>query len=649
LTVDIIAKPKIKFLVLSLFLFTHHAYAQLRYEVMKTKYPDENYVLLLSETDLQIDNTGDSLVVIRTSTERGIHLNENMQSTKMQSSVSHSGFYKLTDIKAATYLPKGKPGKYKKKKVKYFMNSADRDYSIFHDDSKEMVFLFDHLKPGAEVEKWHKINVTEPRLLGLMTFQAGVPIEKAVYRVTFPSTVKVGYKTFHKEILDLRFKETKNGDYTTYEWTASSIPKVEFEDGAPDFRYYVPQIHVYVEEAEFITGKEKFVGTVDNLYGWYSSLVSDYDEKDGRRELKELVDSIVVGLEEEEEKVKHIYSWVQNNIRYVAFEDHLGGFIPRPAGLVCERRFGDCKDMSSILVAMLEEAGIKAHLTWIGTRHIPFTYEELPTPSVDNHMIATYFNKDNEAIFLDGTVNHINYGTPPDHIQGKEALIQMSEDEYKILKVPVQPKEYSQFRDSAAMTIVNNSLVGEGSMEVSGYNDVYFITRYNYTPVKERAAAIKDLSMKGSNKYRLEGYELSQNETADTATQVKYTFKLEDHITQYEDEMYVNMNLYTGLGKKIDEDRELAFEYDFFELESRKFILEIPDGYQVNHLPENFEASDCGFAFKLSYTVKDNKIIYQLRMETETLMLEKKDFDKWNAMYTDLFNQFNESVVLKKT
>jgi hypothetical protein len=113
--------------------------------------------------------------------------------------------------------------------------------------------------------------------------------------------------------------------------------------------------------------------------------------------------------------------------------------------------------------------------------------------------------------------------------------------------------------------------------------------------------------------------------------------------------MYVNMNLYTGLGKKIDEDRELAFEYDFFELESRKFILEIPDGYQVNHLPENFEASDCGFAFKLSYTVKDNKIIYQLRMETETLMLEKKDFDKWNAMYTDLFNQFNESVVLKKT
>ena len=646
---DIIAKQKSKILFFCFLFLAQFVSGQSKYDQMKDKYPDENYVLLLSETDLRIDNTGDSLQVIRTSTERGIHLNENMQSTKMQSSVSHSGFYKLLDIKAATYLPKKKPGKYKKKKVKYFMNSADRDYSIFHDDSKEMVFLFNHLEPGAEVEKWHKINVTEPRLLGLMTFQAGVPLEKAVYRVTFPSSVKIGYKLVHTEAIDLKFKETTKGDYTTYEWTASEIPKVKFEEGAPDFRYYVPQIHVFVEEAEFNSGTEKFVGTVDNLYNWYSSLVTDYENSEGRRELKELVDSIVVGLEDEEEKVKHIYYWVQNNIRYVAFEDHLGGFIPRPAGLVCERRFGDCKDMSSILVAMLEEAGIKAHLTWIGTRHIPFTYEELPTPSVDNHMIATYFNKNDEAIFLDGTVNHINYGTPPDHIQGKEALIQMSDDEYKILTVPIQPKEYSRFTDSAVMTVENNSLVGTGSLEVSGYNDVYFITRYKYTPVKERGAIIKGFTMKGSNKYRLEEYVLSQNETADTATKVKYKFKLEDHITSYEDEMYINMNLHTRLGKKIDEERELAFEYDFHTQERRKFILEIPEGYEVSHLPENFQVSDCGFTFNISYTVKGNQIVYQLIMDTETLMLEKESFDVWNTMYNELFNQLNESVVLKKT
>ena len=50
------------------------------------------------------------------------------------------------------------------------------------------------------------------------------------------------------------------------------------------------------------------------------------------------------------------------------------------------------KDNSSILYEMLKAAGIKGELTWIGTRSIPYKYNELPTPSVDNHMILYYQN-----------------------------------------------------------------------------------------------------------------------------------------------------------------------------------------------------------------------------------------------------------------
>ena len=64
--------------------------------------------------------------------------------------------------------------------------------------------------------------------------------------------------------------------------------------------------------------------------------------------------------------------------KYVAFEDGMGGFVPREAGLVCSRRFGDCKDMASILTAMNRAAGIPAYFTWLGTRDLPYTFSGTP-------------------------------------------------------------------------------------------------------------------------------------------------------------------------------------------------------------------------------------------------------------------------------
>ena len=74
----------------------------------------------------------------------------------------------------------------------------------------------------------------------------------------------------------------------------------------------------------------------------------------------------------DEAKARRIYKWVQQNIKYVAFEDGMEGFIPRDASLVCSRRYGDCKDMASILTKMLQYSGVEACFVWIGTRSLPY-------------------------------------------------------------------------------------------------------------------------------------------------------------------------------------------------------------------------------------------------------------------------------------
>src|SRR6185437_2977242 len=153
-----------------------------------------------------------------------------------------------------------------------------------------------------------------------------------------------------------------------------------------------------------------------------------------------VVDSLTIGLKTNESKARSVYSWVQHNIKYVAFEDGMGGFVPREASLVCSRRFGDCKDMASILTAMLKKAGVPAYFTWIGTRDLPYNFDQVPLPMTSNHMICT-INLDGKYVFLDGTDPTCVFGMPSAGIQDKQAMISVNEKEYKILKVPAVEKE----------------------------------------------------------------------------------------------------------------------------------------------------------------------------------------------------------------
>ena len=87
---------------------------------------------------------------------------------------------------------------------------------------------------------------------------------------------------------------------------------------------------------------------------------------------------------DKDDKARLIFNWVQDNIKYVAFEDGMGGFIPRPAASVCHKRYGDCKDMASIITDMLRYAGIKGNITWVGSDELPYDYTEIADGHIFN-------------------------------------------------------------------------------------------------------------------------------------------------------------------------------------------------------------------------------------------------------------------------
>ncbi|MDB6057604.1 MAG: transglutaminase protein, partial [Verrucomicrobiales bacterium] len=68
---------------------------------------------------------------------------------------------------------------------------------------------------------------------------------------------------------------------------------------------------------------------VDDVYAWNNRLY--LMAGNDKEKLKSTLAKITAAKTTDIEKIKAIYYWVQDNIRYIAYEDGYSGYIPAPA------------------------------------------------------------------------------------------------------------------------------------------------------------------------------------------------------------------------------------------------------------------------------------------------------------------------------
>ncbi|MEI9913103.1 MAG: transglutaminase domain-containing protein [Bacteroidota bacterium] len=389
------------------------------------------------------------------------------------------------------------------------------------------------------------------------------------------------------------------------------------------------------------------MANLDDLYHLEWSFIKDVN-KTISPELKNITDSIVKGVSANEEKTKRIYKWVQKNIKYVAFEEGMEGFVPREANLVCSRRFGDCKDMASILTVMLQYAGVPAYFTWIGSRALPYDYTDVHLPITDNHMIATV-KLDTGYVFLDGTDSHCVFGSPSGHIQGKQALIGISEHEYKIIRVPEYAKEKSQLVDTTYLQLTDKGITGSISINMTGYYATDMYGMMSYTNEKDREKYMKGYFNRGSNKFRLNKYDITDTDNPNTF-RLTGQFELQDYGKKIADEWYLNLNLFKFYEhREIDyPKRNIPIEHDYKSTSKYVTILNIPEGYKISYLPESKSFRNDVWGFDITYEQKTNQVVMTQSFDNNSLLLQPDKFQAWNKVLENLFPLYKETISLSK-
>ncbi len=629
-------------LILCLLAFPFSIAAQ-RTEDIRKKFPDQDYVMLKNITHYTIAVVNDSVKVQSRDVEDWLFLTENGAMRK-EGRIYHSGFHKLKAYKAYTITTNGKELEVTDVKTKSNPGSG-----VFYDDAKLTSFNYPGLTAGATSHLEYSTEHTNPYLLSPSYLILGVPVIQGELKITCDANIKLRYlvKGVSKDLV--KVKEEKKKNETVYTFTVKDAKNEDFYPDAPARPFWGTHIIFHIEQYKKSNGEwVNYLSAPADLYKLYAGYVSGINKETGT-ELATVTDSLVSGKKTDREKAEAIYSWVQGNIKYVAFEDGMEGFIPRDANLVCHRRFGDCKDMASILTVMLKRAGMKAHYTWIGTRKLPYTYAETPMPLVDNHMICA-LDLDGKYIFLDGTDPGCVFGIPADHIQGKEALIGISETQFKIVPVPVVPKEGNVYADTTVMSLDNKVLKGEVRLHLQGYYATDLRTRLMYMGSSDKEKYNKELAGRASNKFSAENFRFDLPDSDRNTAKFSCSFQLPDYGKNVAGNLFINMNLIRPYEhQEIDyPKRKIPIEWNCKFIKRFVTIFNIPEGYKVDYLPSGRQFSQDGFGFNFQYEQKGNQVIYVQEFMNDHILLQPEGFANWNKVLEQLFPLYKETVSLTK-
>lgn len=609
------------------------------------QYPNDDVVRLQQETIITIKLNNGEFTIHKEVFEEDLYLN-NSANYNSKRSISYSTFFNLDKIEASSFSKLD--GKYVENKVVDF-NEKNNLNDSFYDDSKEVGFIYPKLAKGSKTNIKLTYNIKNPRFLSAFYFGDFYPIINNKVTIIADKNIELTFKPFQlNNGAKITFKKKKKGANYVYTWSAKNTGKFEIESNAPNYKTILPHIIPIITSYQQDGKTKKLLNGVEGLYSWYYSLVENINKEETDPALTTLVEDLTRGKESDIEKVKAIYYWTQQNIKYIAFEYALGGFIPREANEVFQKKYGDCKDNSSILFKMLEIAGLQGNLTWIGTRKIPYTYEEVPTPAVDNHMILSYENKNN-TYYLDATGRYIQIEYPSSFIQGKEALI-ANGNNFKVKKIPIVPAHLNKVVDTTYIQISNRDIIGTSNSTFSGYikNNLF----YNLENTRKEAD-VKELYnkrfLKGSNKFLIKSYKEENKFSYDKDFSVSYNFSIQDYVQNIGSEIFINPHFNKIVSfVKTKEDRKYDIEFEYKRQFSHTNIIEIPDGYEVSYIPTSVSFTNDLISIDLSYSTDKNKIVCKQDVVFNFIKLNKEQQQKVNTFVEKTEKASKEIIILKK-
>ena len=434
------------------------------------------------------------------------------------------------------------------------------------------------------------------------------------------------------------------GNYTTYKWTVKNQSPIEYEEGSASGSDKYPHVKIVSDRFSYygftgdLTSWKSFGSWIKDLYQGLDALPADRQQ---------FFKSLVANAGSEKEKIKRIYTYLQQNFRYVSIQLGIGGLRPFSAEFTDKKKYGDCKALSNYMKAALNAVGIRSHVAIINS-----SYDQEPVdpafPSNDfNHVILCVPGY-KDSTWLECTSSTAAFGELGNFTENRNALLIT---DYGGALVPT-PKSLPSSNTFATTTIVTVS------DDLSALTETFFSAKGEYKEMIDNVLKEK----KDDQKKFIVGYfgfkQPDDFSLSREVSPVGSSAKLKMSVAKLPEfsagnKLFIGSRLYKIWPRALpkSDNRKLDFYFPNPFVKNDTTIYKLSASMKPDVLPTEKELK-CGYASyksKYWYDEKDNSIYSVSTLILKHYKIPASDYAGVKTFFDNVMQDDSQKIVVRKT
>ncbi|WP_026728425.1 DUF3857 domain-containing protein [Flavobacterium denitrificans] len=633
---------KTTFFALFLFLITFNSFAQ-KANYTITSIPDSlkqnaNAVVRLDQMDITIASQRSMNVkkqrVITVLNDKGL--------SDIEAFEHYDKTTLINSIEAIVYDAAG--NEIKKIKRKDFRDQSAVSGSTLFSDSRVVYLNYTPISYPFTIAYTCETQTSNTAFIPTWYFLGGynVSIEKCVLNVAFPSDL--GFKKKEFQFAGFNIKKTEETT-TKLSYVAQNILAQKAEDLSPSPGDLFPKIIMGLEKFH-LEGVDGTATTWEAFGKWYGDKILT-GTTTLPEETKAKMKALVGDEKDPIKKAKIIYDYVQKKSRYVNIAIGIGGWKPMQASDVDRLGYGDCKALSNYTKALLQAVDVPSYNTILyGDRYKSNIQSDFVSMQ-GNHMILAIPNGDNYT-WLECTSQDDPFGYQGTFTDDRDVLVVKPEGG-QIVRTKVYDDKGNTQKDKGIYAIDENgnfsgsiSIVSEGSQ----YNEKFRIEAYQPTEKESHYKEYWD---------NINNLKLGKIAFANDKENIRFTEDVQLSAINYAsisaNKMIFAIDVFNQNNHSVKRirNRKNPFQIQRGYLDSDEIEVNLPAGFTIEFLPENYELKGKFGEYKTEIIKKDNnKLIYKRSMFLNKGKYSNKEYDEYRLFMEQISKNDNAKIILTK-
>src|SRR5579872_152049 len=585
-------------------------------------YPDSNAVCLLDLSDVKLQPDGSVVEIVRKAYKL---FNERARDLAEVNLSYDSDAQRIEVLSARTVRANGTVAPVRHEDIR--VSTPGQDYAMYS-AAATTGFSLPAIEDNCVIDYSYRKVLVPNRLPGQFaeTWFFAMPTPSKLSRLTIQADAKmpVQYRLYNDTACKPVVSASADGKLKTYLFEERDNRPLAREPMMPPLSETAPMVEITT------------IADWSTIGDWYYRLQKP--QAVATPPISAEVARITAGTTTASQKAAALCGWLQDNVRPIGIPLGISGYRPHAASDIFAKRYGDAKDTTNLLIAMLGAAGIHADPALLSPGSPVDLQTRLPSLQQFSHVIALA-RIDGRDVWLDPTADACPFGDIPAADRGAFALIAaVGSGAFKRIP-PYEPRE-NGIEDHETLTLnEDGSAEMEDRVVMRGSFAQGIGARFRSMSPQQRDQTAKQIIANLSPGAVLKDYKLPEGKQRADMLEMRFTVHAPQYAQPADDLLLVPVS---SVQQVVNPFVQKERRYPFYQPQSTSvtadLTIRLPKGFGISRTPPEISIASPSTTQHITFTPSADRrsITIHSEMITRQGSAPAVDLGKMKAFYDEV-------------